>query len=299
MVNVIQTGHRRVEPLIANWQRESKRMSVKALSWILLAAITLGAVLLFNYWASFQLLSTLAYAGIVAALLGLANLARPFRFLGVRKRAVGALVLVGGLLLTWAALSWPASMIHVVQPATRLDEIMPEYQFSEKHSTRIHAQPERVLQAVRDSTFGDMKSLHTLLKVRAAASRTSHDTDVFSHDQRILDAFVASGYISGGSEHEIVLCGGANVRAGRVLGVHTLQEWAAYRQPGAVKMAFDFNVEQTGDGWSTIIAETRVLALDDATRRGMGTYWRLIVPGSGLLRRQWLERIKRRAESGS
>jgi hypothetical protein len=61
-------------------------------------------------------------------------------------------------------------------------------------------------------------------------------------------------------------------------------------------MAFDFNVEDAGGGWSTLSTETRVLATDDATRRGMGRYWRLIVPGSGLLRRQWLDGIKRRAE---
>jgi hypothetical protein len=62
-------------------------------------------------------------------------------------------------------------------------------------------------------------------------------------------------------------------------------------------MAFDFNVEDEGNGWSTISTETRVLALDDATTRGVSHYWRLIVPGSGLLRRQWLDGIKRRAES--
>ena len=61
-------------------------------------------------------------------------------------------------------------------------------------------------------------------------------------------------------------------------------------------MAFDFSVEDAGGGWSTLSTETRVLATDDATRRGMGRYWRLIVPGSGLLRRQWLEGIKKRAE---
>lgn len=272
-------------------------MSVKTLSWILLVVITVGAVVLFNYWASFQLLSTLAYFGFVAALLGLANLAVPFRFLGVRKRVFGALIVVGGLALTLAALSWPASMVHVVQPETRLDEIMPEYQFYERHSARIHAEHDRVMQAVRESTFGDMKSLNTLLKVRAAASRTAQHNSVFSSDKRILDSFVASGYASGGSDHEIVVCGGANMRAPSVLKVRTLQEWAAYREPGAVKMAFDFSVKDTGDGWSTITAETRVLALDDATRRGMGRYWRLIVPGSGLLRRQWLDGIKRRAET--
>jgi hypothetical protein len=75
-----------------------------------------------------------------------------------------------------------------------------------------------------------------------------------------------------------------------------LQEFADYREQGAIKMAFDFYVEDAGGGWSTISTETRVLAIDDSTRRGMARYWRLIVPGSGLLRRQWLDGIRRRAE---
>jgi hypothetical protein len=272
-------------------------MSVKTLSWILLAAITLGAVLLLNYWASYQLLSTLAYTGIVAALLGLANLAFPFRFLGVRKRAVGALILAGGVGLAIAALLWPAPIIRVAQHRTLLDDIMPEYQFSERHSARIHAKPEQVMQAIRQSTFGDMKSLATLLKIRAAALRIHDNPGVFLQDKRILDSFLASGYIAGGSEHEIAMFGGANVRAKRGLEVHTVQEFADYREPGGVKIAYDFKVEHAGGGWSTISAETRVVALDALTRRGMGRYWRLIVPGSGLLRLQWLDGIKRRAES--
>jgi hypothetical protein len=271
-------------------------MSFKAVAWTLLAAMAFTTVLLFNYWAAYQPLSTLAYSGIVLALCGLANLVLPFRFLGVRKRAVGALILAGGVALTLAALFWPASMIHVAQHRTVLDDIMPEYQFFERHSARIHARPEQVMQAIRQSTFGDMKSLVTLLKIRGAALRID-DTGGFLQDKRVLDAFSASGYLFGGSEHEIVMFGVGNVRAIRRLEVRTLQEFADYREQGAVKMAFDFNVEEAGEGWSTISTETRVLALDDFTRRGMGRYWRLIVPGSGLLRLQWLEGIKKRAES--
>ncbi len=63
-------------------------MSFKALAWTLLAAIAFSTVLVFNYWAAYQPLSTSAYSGIVLALFGLANLAFPFRFLGIRKRAV-------------------------------------------------------------------------------------------------------------------------------------------------------------------------------------------------------------------
>lgn len=273
-------------------------MSLKTLSWILLAAVALGALLLFNYWASYQLLSTLVYAGIVTALFGVANLTFPFRFLGFRRRISGALCLAGGAGLTLAALYWPAPMFHVAQPTTRLDSIMPEYQFFEKHSTRIHARPGQVIQAVRQSTFGDMHALSTLLKVRGAALRvSSQENDAFARDKRVLDVFSASGYALGGSDRELVMCGGANAREKRVLHPNTLEECASDREPGAVKMAFNFNAEDAGGGWSTVTTETRVLVLDDSARGLMSRYWRLIVPGSGMLRRQWLESIKRRAES--
>ena len=272
-------------------------MSIKAVAWTLLAAMALTAVLLFNYWAAYQPLSTLAYAGIVLALGGLANLAFPFRFLGARKRAVGALILAGGVALTFAALSWPASMIRVAQPRTRLDDFMPEYQFSERHSARIHARPEQVMEATRQSTFGDMKSLGTLLKIRAAVARAPLRDTGDLQDKRVLDAFSSPGNLVGGSEREIAMFWAWNARANRRPEVRTLQEFADYREQGAVKMALDFNVEDEGGGWSTLSTETRVLALDDATRRGMGRYWRLILPGSGLLRLQWLEGIRKRAES--
>jgi hypothetical protein len=272
-------------------------MSTKAVWWTLLIAMALATVLLFNYWASFQPLSTLAYSGIVLALVGLANLALPFRFLGIRKRSVGVLIFAGGAGLALAALFWPASMIRVAQPRTRLDEIMPEYQFSERHSLRIHARPEQVMQAVRESTWGDLKSLGTLLKIRGVATRTPfHDNGYFSPDKRVLDAFSASGYIFGGSDHEIVMAGPVNMRLMRRPDVHTLQEFADYREQGWIKTAFDFNVEDAGGGWSIIIAETRMAAQEDLSR-GPAVYWRLMVPGSGLLRREWLAGIKRRAES--
>ena len=116
-------------------------------------------------------------------------------------------------------------------------------------------------------------------------------------DKRILDVFSESGYLFGGSEHEIVMSGVWNVRANRRPDVRTLQEFTDYREQGAVKMTYDFNVEDAGGGRSTISTETRVVTFDDSARRGMGRCWRLNVPGSGLLRLQWLEGIKRRAES--
>jgi hypothetical protein len=177
-----------------------------------------------------------------------------------------------------------------------LDDVMPQYQFSEWHSQRVHATPQQALQAVRQSTFGDMRSLRTLLKIRAAALRI-HETGDSLQDKRVLDAFSASGYLSGVNEHELVMVGVANIRAGGPVKLQTLQQISDYREQGGIKIGYDFRVDDMGDGWCTISTETRVMALDDATRRGMGRYWRLIVPGSGLLRRQWLDGIKKRAET--
>jgi hypothetical protein len=250
-------------------------MSLKAVSWTLLAALAAAAILLFNHWASYQPLSTLVYSGIVLALAGLANVAVPFRFLGVRKRAAGASILAGGVALTFAALYWPARMMHVAQSRTRLDEIMPEYQFSERHSARIHARPEQVVQAVRQSTFGDMKSLATLLKIRGAVLRTPAQGPGDLRNKRVLDAFTQSGYLFGGSEREIAIFGAWDVRASRRPEVHTVREFADYRAPGTVKMAFDFNVEQAGEGWCTLSTETRVAAHGEVSR-GLARYWRFI-----------------------
>lgn len=271
-------------------------MSFKAVAWTLLAISALALVLLLNYWASYQPLSTLTYSGIALAVCGLANTVLPFRFLGVHKRRVGMLVLASGVALTFAALWWPAPTIRVAQPGSQLDEIMPEYECVERHSVRIHARPEQVMQAVRQSTFGDMKSLITLLKIRGVVVR-DHSAEKVVQDQRILQAFADAKYLFGGSDHEIVMAGVWNAREQRRPDVNTLQEFVKYRDQGGVKMAYAFNVSDAGDGWSTIVTETRVQALDDLTRRGMGRYWRLIVPGSGLLRLQWLDGIKRRAES--
>ena len=248
-------------------------MSSKAVAWSVLAAVALALIFLLNHWASFQPLSTLVYSGIALALCGLANLALPFRFLGIRKRSVGAFLLAGGSCLAIAALLWPAPMIRVAQHRTVLDDIIPEYQFSERHSKRVHAKPDQAMQAIRQATWGDMKSLITLLRIRGAVIRKPyHDTGDFAQDKRILDAFSASGYLFGGGEHEVAMFGVWNAKLNRHPDVHNLQQLADYREQGMVKTGYDFIVEDAGGGWSTITTETRMAVPADFTpaRRSTG-----------------------------
>ena len=67
--------------------------------------------------------------------------------------------------------------------------------------------------------------------------------------------------------------------------------------PGYAKASMNFAVRALGDGTSLLTTETRVAATDDATRHRFAAYWRLIYPGSALIRVNWLAAIARRAET--
>jgi hypothetical protein len=46
-----------------------------------------------------------------------------------------------------------------------------------------------------------------------------------------------------------------------------------------------------------LTTETRIYATDASSRRAFARYWRVIYPGSSLIRRMWLRAIKKRAEA--
>jgi hypothetical protein len=58
----------------------------------------------------------------------------------------------------------------------------------------------------------------------------------------------------------------------------------------------NFRVDRDGAGGCTLSTETRVFATDPASRRHFAAYWRVIYPGSALIRRMWLRAIRLRAE---
>jgi hypothetical protein len=57
----------------------------------------------------------------------------------------------------------------------------------------------------------------------------------------------------------------------------------------------NFFVTADGPGGSIVSTETRVFANSAAASRRFAAYWRIIYPGSALIRRMWLRAIERRA----
>ena len=58
----------------------------------------------------------------------------------------------------------------------------------------------------------------------------------------------------------------------------------------------NFLVRPDDHGGSTISTETRIYANNQSALRRFAIYWRVIHPGSDIIRRMWLRAIKRRAE---
>jgi hypothetical protein len=65
---------------------------------------------------------------------------------------------------------------------------------------------------------------------------------------------------------------------------------------GVVLATMNFVVAPRASNGSTLMTETRVYANSPSALRRFGIYWRIIHPGSDLIRRMWLRAIAQRAE---
>ncbi len=70
----------------------------------------------------------------------------------------------------------------------------------------------------------------------------------------------------------------------------------SFDQAGYAKAAWNFSLSENNDGTIHLATETRVLCLDAWSRRWFRLYWLVVGPFSGLIRKQALLAIKRRAE---
>jgi hypothetical protein len=166
---------------------------------------------------------------------------------------------------------------------TLLDEVLPEWHFRERHQRQVHAKPERVFQAVRDVTLGEMPVARVLVRLRGMRARMNTP---------ILEEMRKAGFTVAAEEpaRELALAAVGQpwkLRGGERPG----GEFRSFARPGFAKMAFNFRLDGT-----TISTETRVFLTDERSRRAFRRYWTVIRPFSGLIRRVWLRAIARRAE---
>ena len=246
-----------------------------------------------------MLWSVVVYTGLIIGLIGLILVIKPIKRLHVTSRSQG-LVMVGiGALLTGIAASAPASESRTSSLQTRLDEFAPVWQFNERHTIKIAAPPDRVFDAVRRVRADEIALFKTLTWIRRGGRKLPESILNAGDTTPLLDVATRGGfiYLANDSPRELVV--GTMVVAPRPRVPLTPQAFQTPLPPGYALAAMNFLVKPDGPNASIVSTETRVFANDPQTRRRFARYWRLIYPGSALIRRMWLRAIRKRAMTPS
>jgi hypothetical protein len=206
-----------------------------------------------------------------------------------------------------------------------LDRFLPRYEFVERHSISVRASASVVDRAIRDVTLGEMPLAHILFWLRAIPARlfggrfragdTTPPDSGRSHlsgnrDQPLLSGVVDSGFVllwdTPGVELAVGTIGEFWRASGGVRRFTGADGFLAYREaPGersAARAVMDFRIVQdsaadvAGPCRVQLLTETRIHVPDAAARHLFSWYWRVVYPGSALIRIVWLRAIKQRAE---
>lgn len=236
---------------------------------------------------------------LAATLAGLVSLVRPLRFLRIRGRRAAAIVAALGLGLLALGLSLPVSPPRLPGPAMAIDAVVPVYQFGEHHEIRVAAPPERVLEAARAVTAREIRLFLLLTWLRSPRWPGRGQASILhpGADQPLLDVALRTSFVLLREEPGREVVFGTVVCCGRRAPPRTPEEFAAL-EGSLARAVMNFRVLAAGDGTSRLVTQTRVAASDAHAERVFARYWRIIYPGSALIRTMWLRAIKARAERG-
>ncbi len=247
--------------------------------------------------------SLLLYLGALLTALGLAVLLLPRRFRGRRGRTPGVLTALLGMSLALLGVGMPARSVIVEQPRERLDVIMPRYQFHERHTLAVAADPRAADCAIRTVTAHEIRFYRALTAIRRLGRRGPESLLDAPAGASMLTLATRTGFhvLADEPGREIVLgvalpvSDSAQQSARAAVRAHGKRPYLIDVE-GYATAVLNFRVTTDGNGGSLVSTETRVFAPDAATRRRFARYWRMILPGSALIRREWLAAIRRRAE---
>ena len=186
-------------------------------------------------------------------------------------------------------------------PHVALDDFLPAYDLNEVHSTRIAAPPDTVLAAIRALTPREVRLVGALMAVRtlpAILARRSRPTGNRRLDEPLLNGLRARGFAMLTERPDELVLGAIGrfwKAEGEILRVGS-DEFVTFDAPGFAKAVVNFHVQAVSGG-TVVTTETRIRGSDDDARRKFRRYWRIVMPGSALIRRAWLRAIRKRAEA--
>lgn len=173
-----------------------------------------------------------------------------------------------------------------------LNQVMPSYDRSEIHRRQTTASSPALWNAIHELEARDLTLMRALMGIRTLGRRIDNG------DRTVLEGFERMGFsqVAEDPGRELVIAGIGQFwkPSGGLRKVTSKEQFLAFEEPGYAKAAFNFRITD-----EEISTETRIAGTDAQSQRLFDLYWLLIRPGSGLIRREWLRALERRAQVAS
>jgi len=223
---------------------------------------------------------------------------------GVEWSVGGAAVLFGIAAASYAGLvgfAWlryghaPAPAADEVDPL--LDAFIPHYDVVERHHVAIGAPAAVTFGALMDMDLEESLLIRAIFKGREIC--IGADPDVEGRPRGLVSMTKALGWVVLAVVPGRELVMGAVTRPWEpnvVFRGIPPERFAAFNEPGYVKIVWTLRADAGGGRSSVARTETRVLAIDAEARRKFRRYWSRVSPGVALIRQLSLRLVKKEAE---
>ena len=168
------------------------------------------------------------------------------------------------------------------------EKYLPVYDFNEKHGILIQQPPEKIYGYVDDLDFSESLAIRLLFFLRGM-SRTMMNKQGFTHGKFVeIEQIVNREIIIG-------LIGQFWKPSGNLQNFKP-HEFTAFNKTGFLKSTWNFELIPQGPATTLLTTETRIQCLGPEARKKFSRYWFFIQPFSGLIRKEILKAIKKKAE---
>jgi hypothetical protein len=201
----------------------------------------------------------------------------------------------------YAAVTWYRYGRHrpTVDPRRRdewLDRFMPRYDVIERHQIRVASPAGITMAAAREQDLMQVPLIRAIFKAREMAMGA---TPGKVPPQGLLATTQALGWgvLADIPDREVVM--GAFTKpweADVTFRALPADEFAAFNEPGFVKIVWTLRVDPIDSAHSVFRTETRAIATDAEARGRFRNYWAFASPGIALIRRLSLLPLRREAE---
>ena len=178
-----------------------------------------------------------------------------------------------------------------------LDRLMPAYEVVERHHIRVAAPAETTFVAACETSLLSSPVSRAIFRAREVLLGSTPDTDVRPSGVLALTKSIGWGVLAEVPGREVVM--GAVTQpwlANVTFRPLPPDDFAAFNEPGFVKIVWTLRADPIGTAESVFRTETRVIATDTWARRKFRRYWSLLSPGIIIIRAVMLQPVKREAE---